>query len=76
MRGQQERSGSLFYYVSIDERIPASHPLQRIRKLANQALDRLNPAFCEPYASEGRTSVPPKQLVLAVVGTGMPAQTK
>jgi hypothetical protein len=25
MRGQQERSGSLFSYVSIEERIPASH---------------------------------------------------
>jgi hypothetical protein len=46
MRGQQERSGSLFSYVSIEERIPANHPLRRIRKLADQALDRLNPTFC------------------------------
>ncbi len=43
MRGQQERSGSLFSYVSIEERIPASHALRRIRKLADQTLDRLNP---------------------------------
>jgi len=54
MRGQQERSGALFSYVSIEERIPASHPLRRIRKLADQALDRLNPTFCRLYASEGR----------------------
>ncbi|TWB87344.1 IS4 family transposase [Synechococcus sp. Ace-Pa] len=47
MRGHQERSGSLFSYVSIEERIPASHPLRRIRKLADQALDRLNPTFCD-----------------------------
>jgi transposase len=65
MRGQQERSGSLFSYVSIEERIPASHPLRRIRKLADQALDRLNPTLCELYASEGRPSVPPEQLLLA-----------
>jgi transposase len=65
MRGQQERSGSLFSYVSIEERIPASHPLRRIRKLADQALDRLNPTFCRLYASEGRASVPPEQLLLA-----------
>jgi len=64
MRGQQERSGSLFSYVSIEERIPASHPLRRIRKLANQALDRLNPTFCQLYTSEGRPSVPPEQLLL------------
>jgi hypothetical protein len=59
MRGQQERSGCLFSYMSIEERIPASHPLRRIRKLANQALDRLNPNFCQLYASEGRPSMSP-----------------
>ena len=65
MRGQRERSGSLFSYILIEERIPASHPLRRIRKLADQALDRLNPTFCELYAAEGRPSVPPEQLLLA-----------
>ena len=65
MRGQQDRSGSLFSYVSIEDRIPASHPLWRIRKLADQALDRLNPTFCKLYASEGRLSVPSEKLLLA-----------
>ncbi|MCX5966642.1 MAG: IS5/IS1182 family transposase, partial [Cyanobacteria bacterium] len=65
MRGQQERSSSLFSYVSIEERIPTSHPLRRIRRLADQALDRLNPTFCRLYALEGRPSVPPEQLLLA-----------
>jgi len=64
MRGHRERSGSLFSYVSIEERIPASHLLRRIRKLADQALDRLNPTFCELYDAEGRPSVPPEQLLL------------
>ena len=65
IRGYPERSGSLFSYMSIEERIPDSHPLRRIRKLADQALDRLNPTFCELYASEGRPSVSPEQLLLA-----------
>jgi transposase len=65
MRGRRERSGSLLSYVSIEERIPASHPLRRIRKLADQALDRLNPTFCVLYTAEGRPSVPPEQLLLA-----------
>jgi len=65
MRGHRERSGCLFSYVSIEERIPASHPLRRIRKLADQALDRANPICCELYASEGRPSVPPEQLLPA-----------
>ena len=54
MRGSQERSGSLFAYVSFEERSPASHPLRRIRKLADQALDRPNATFCRLYAQEGR----------------------
>lgn len=65
MRGRQERTGSLFSYVSIEDRIPASHPLRRIRKLADHALDRLNPTFCKLYTSEVRPSVPPEQLLLA-----------
>lgn len=28
MRGRQQRNGSLFFYVSIEERIPANHPLR------------------------------------------------
>lgn len=65
MRGKQERTGSLFSCVSIETWIPASYPLRRIRKLADQALDRLNPTFCKLYASEGRPSVPPEQLLPA-----------
>jgi transposase len=65
MRVQQERSGSVFSYVSIKDRIAANHPLRRIRKLADQALDRLNPTFCKLYATEGRPLVPPEQLLLA-----------
>jgi hypothetical protein len=45
MRGQEEHSGSLFSWVSIEEWIPADHPLRRIRTLADEALDRLHPTF-------------------------------
>jgi transposase len=65
MRGQQERSGSLFSYVSIEERIPPNHPLRQIRRLADQALAGLHGTFELLYASEGRPSVPPEQLLLA-----------
>jgi hypothetical protein len=65
MRGQRERSVSLISDVSIEERIPANHPLRGIGKLADQALDRLNPTFGALYATEGRPSVPPEQLKAA-----------
>ena len=65
MRGHRECSGSLFSYVSIEERIPASHPLRRIRKVADQVRDRFNPTSCALYSTEGRPSVPLEQLLLA-----------
>ena len=54
----------MFFYVSIDELIPASHPLRRIRKLVDQVLDRLNPTCCELYAAEGWPSLPSEEPLL------------
>jgi transposase len=67
MRGQQERTGPLFSYVSTENRIPAIHPLREVRRLADQALDRLNPTFCKLYPEGGRPSTPPEQLLLALL---------
>ena len=55
----------MFSDVLIQERIPASHPLRRIRRLADQALVPLNPTFCRLYVLEGRPSVLPEYLLLA-----------
>ena len=49
-------------YVSIEQWIPASHPLRRIRQLADQVLDRFNPTFCDVELAEGGPSVLPEQL--------------
>ena len=67
MRGKQERTGPLFSYISTEERIPVSHPLRQVRRLADQALDRLNPTFCKLYPEGGRPSIPPEQLLLALL---------
>ena len=67
MRGQQERTGPLFPYISTEDRIPKGHPLRQVRRLADQALDRLNPTFCRLYPEGGRPSIPPEQLLLALL---------
>ena len=36
-----------------------------MRRLADQALDRLNPTFCQLYPESGRPSSLPEQLLLA-----------
>jgi hypothetical protein len=67
MRGQQERTGPLFSHVSNEERIPRAHPLRQVKRLADQALDRLKPSFCRLYPKGGRPSIPPEQLLLALL---------
>ncbi len=40
MRGQQERTEHLLSYISPEDRIPASHPLRQMRRVADQANDQ------------------------------------
>jgi transposase len=67
MRGYQDSTGPLFSYISTEDRIPSSHPLRELRPLADQALDRRNPSFCKLYPEGGRPSIPPEQLLLALL---------
>ena len=67
MRGHREERIPLFSYVSIEERIPAKHPLRGIGSLANEALKRLDRTLEQLYASAGRPSIPPEQLLLALL---------
>jgi hypothetical protein len=38
MRGSDERTGSLFSFVELEERVPKRHPLRKIRQIVNDAL--------------------------------------
>lgn len=38
MRGTDGTTGSLFSYVDLEERIPARHPLRKVREIVNAAL--------------------------------------
>ena len=38
MRGTDEMTASLFSYVDLEERIPARHPLRKVRQIVNDAL--------------------------------------
>ena len=41
MRGEDERSGSLFSYVDLEARVGKDHPLRTIRGVVNEALASL-----------------------------------
>ena len=65
MRGTDETSGALFSYVGLDERVPAGHPLRKIRQIVNDALASLDAEFDALYTKEGRPSVAPERLIRA-----------
>ncbi|SNX74645.1 transposase-like protein DUF772 [Cereibacter ovatus] len=65
MRGTDETSGSLFSYVDLEARIPARHPLRKIRQVVNEALASLDPEFESLYTDFGRPSIPPERLIRA-----------
>jgi transposase len=65
MRGSDDHNGSLFSYVNLEERIPARHPLRKIRDVVNTALATLDADFDRLYADEGRPSIAPERLLRA-----------
>jgi len=67
MRGAFLDQGRLFSYLSPETRVPASHPLRKIRELVREVLSDLNRSFGKLYASEGRPSIPPEQLLSALL---------
>jgi hypothetical protein len=41
------------------QRIPANHPLRKVRELVREVLEELNHTFGRLYSHEGRPSIPP-----------------
>ena len=60
-----EKSGSLFSYVDLEDRIPAQHPLRKIRQVVNDALVGLDAEFAALYVDFGRPSIAPERLIRA-----------
>jgi transposase len=67
MRGSESGQHVLFSYVAIDARIPADHPLRAMKQLLEPVLADLAPRFATMYADGGRPSIPPEQLLRALL---------
>jgi transposase len=67
MRGEDERRDGLFSYVRPEDRIPEGHPIRAIRQIADEALHALSDQFDALYAANGRPSIPPEQLLRALL---------
>jgi transposase len=67
MRGSDEQPGYLFSYVSAEARVPAEHPLRRVRTVVDEVLRRLSPEFDRLYVRWGRPSIAPEKLLRALL---------
>ena len=65
MRGEVDPQSSMFHYFSVESRIPAEHPLRRVKKLAETALSAISGELDGLYARTGRPSIPPERLLKA-----------
>jgi transposase len=57
----------MFSYIDPEKRIPANHPLRKIRELVREVLKELNHTFGRLHSHEGRPSIPPEQLLSALI---------
>jgi transposase len=67
MRGKQVRQLAMLSSLSPEDLIPAEHPIRRIRRVVDVVLADLDDEFEAMYATGGRPSVPPEQLLKATV---------
>lgn len=67
MRGNEEQQEAVFSYVSLEKRVPVDHPLRKIRKMVDEALQELSPRLEGLYSSTGRPSIAPEKLLRALL---------
>ena len=67
MRGDDPRHEAMFSYITPEARVRADHPLRPIRRMTDAALARLSPRFDRLYSTMGRPSIPPEQLLRALL---------
>src|SRR6202162_4643158 len=67
MRGRDTQQSAMFSYLSAEKRVPATHPLRAVRKVADKVLGELSKLFARMYSEMGRPSIPPEKLLRALM---------
>lgn len=65
MRSPDVQQLGMFSYVSVEERVPADHPVRKLRVLVDTILGELDELLAERYADGGRPSIAPERLLRA-----------
>jgi len=67
MRGENTKQSSMLMLMSPESRVPTTHPLRVVKRLADEALSKLSPVFDEMYSESGRPSIPPERLLKSML---------
>jgi len=67
MRGSDEQNGGMFSYVVPEARVRPDHPLRPIRRMTDEVFAALSPQLTKMYSEIGRPSIPPEQLLRALL---------
>ena len=67
MRGPDEQTSHMFSYLSPEQRVRPDHPLRAIRRMTDEVFAALSPRFTKMYSDIGRPSIPPEQLLRALL---------
>ena len=67
MRGEDSKQEAMFSYLSPEKRVPAEHPLRRVREMVDTVLTEMPPRIARLYADVGRPSIAPERLLRALL---------
>lgn len=67
MRGQKSRQSTFYSYLNVEDRIPADHPIRKLRIMVDGVLGSMSEDFSKLYSKIGRPSIPPEQLLRAML---------
>ena len=67
MRGSEPLQETMFSYISAEKRVPKEHPLRPLRRVVDEILASMNRDFEQMYSRTGRPSIPPEQLLRALL---------
>src|SRR5580704_15073489 len=67
MRGDERVQEQMFSCVTLEQRVPADHPLREILRLTDVVLRSLNGEFDALYAASGRPSIAPEYVLRALL---------
>jgi transposase len=67
MRGRPDAQPTMFLMINLEDKVPQDHPLRPVKQRCDRILRAMSRDFDRAYSHVGRDSVPPEQLLKAML---------